>query len=67
VSGAGPIAKNQMKKKLLSQVPVAHSYNPSYSGGRDQEDFTTMLAGEIVQETLSLKILLKNRAEKRNF
>jgi hypothetical protein len=22
----------------LTQVPVAHTYNPSYSGGRDQED-----------------------------
>jgi hypothetical protein len=21
-----------------SQVPVAHTYNPSYTGGRDQED-----------------------------
>jgi hypothetical protein len=25
-------------KKEISQVPVAHAYNPSYSGGRDQED-----------------------------
>jgi hypothetical protein len=24
--------------KVLSQVPVAPAYNPSYSGGRDQED-----------------------------
>jgi hypothetical protein len=23
---------------ILSQAPVAHAYNPSYSGGRDQED-----------------------------
>jgi hypothetical protein len=23
---------------FLSWVPVAHTYNPSYSGGRDQED-----------------------------
>jgi hypothetical protein len=23
----------------MSQVPVAHACNPSYSGGRDQEDF----------------------------
>jgi hypothetical protein len=22
----------------MSWVPVAHAYNPSYSGGRDQED-----------------------------
>jgi hypothetical protein len=26
------------KNKNLSQVPVAHACNPSYSGGRDQED-----------------------------
>jgi hypothetical protein len=25
-------------KKKSSQVPVAHACNPSYSGGRDQED-----------------------------
>jgi hypothetical protein len=25
-------------EKFLSQAPVAHAYNPSYSGGRDQED-----------------------------
>jgi hypothetical protein len=26
------------KKYALSQVPVAHTCNPTYSGGRDQED-----------------------------
>jgi hypothetical protein len=26
------------KKAVSSQVPVVHTYNPSYSGGRDQED-----------------------------
>jgi hypothetical protein len=25
-------------KKNYSQVPVAHTHNPSYSGGGDQED-----------------------------
>jgi hypothetical protein len=25
-------------ENILSQEPVAHTYNPSYSGGRDQED-----------------------------
>jgi hypothetical protein len=25
-------------KKIKSQMPVAHACNPSYSGGRDQED-----------------------------
>jgi hypothetical protein len=27
-----------MQEKHLSRAPVAHAYNPSYSGGRDQED-----------------------------
>jgi hypothetical protein len=27
-----------MKNKIYSQVLVAHACNPSYSGGRDQED-----------------------------
>jgi hypothetical protein len=25
----------------MSQVPVAHTYNPSYSEGRDQEDYSS--------------------------
>jgi hypothetical protein len=25
-------------KTKYSQAPVAHTYNPGYSGGRDQED-----------------------------
>jgi hypothetical protein len=27
-----------IEKSILSQVPVVHNYNPSYSGGRHQED-----------------------------
>jgi hypothetical protein len=36
--------------ELFLSLPgaVAHAYNPSYSGGRDQED-----PGKIVHETLS--------------
>jgi hypothetical protein len=34
-------------------VLVAHTCNPSYSGGRDQEDHSLKPAGQIVQETLS--------------
>jgi hypothetical protein len=30
--------KPQKTKNLLGWTPVAHAYNPSYSGGRDQED-----------------------------
>jgi hypothetical protein len=29
---------NTLIKKLINQVLVAHTYNPSFSGGRDQED-----------------------------
>jgi hypothetical protein len=29
---------NECRKKQLRWVPVAHACNPSYSGGRDQED-----------------------------
>jgi hypothetical protein len=32
------INKYMNKKRRKSPAPVAHTYNPSYSGGRDQED-----------------------------
>jgi hypothetical protein len=41
---------------------VAHACNPSYSGGRDQEDRYLKLARQIVCETLSQK----NPAQKRD-
>jgi hypothetical protein len=41
---------------------VAHGYNSSYSGGRDQEDHSLKPARLIVCETLSQKTLHKNRA-----
>jgi hypothetical protein len=34
---------------------VAHAYNPSYLGGRDQEDRSLKPAWQIVFETLSQK------------
>jgi hypothetical protein len=34
---------------------VAHAYNPSYSGGRDKEDYSLKPAWKIVCETLSRK------------
>jgi hypothetical protein len=42
--------KNQCKP-----VPVTHTYNPSYSGGRDQEEDggSKSALGQIVRETLS--------------
>jgi hypothetical protein len=33
--------KKQFKSLVKSWVPVAHAYNPSYSGGRDQEDHSS--------------------------
>jgi hypothetical protein len=30
--------KRTTKKKYQNKKPVAHAYNPNYSGGRDQED-----------------------------
>jgi hypothetical protein len=38
---------------------VGHVCNPSYSGGRDQEDCGSKPAWEIVHETLSQKTLQK--------
>jgi hypothetical protein len=34
----------ECKSRKFSQASVAHSYNPSYSGDRDQEDFGLKLA-----------------------
>jgi hypothetical protein len=41
---------------------VVHACNPSYSGGRDQEDCGSKQPRQIVHETLSQKTLHKNRA-----
>jgi hypothetical protein len=45
-------------KDSLSRAPVAHAYNSSYSGGRDQEDHSSEPV-QIVRETLSQKTLHK--------
>jgi hypothetical protein len=42
-----------------SQALVAHASNPSYSGGRDQEDHGWKPDRAIVWETLSWKTLHK--------
>jgi hypothetical protein len=41
----------------LSQAPVAHTYNPSCSGGRDQEDGTSKSARANSSQTPILEIL----------
>jgi hypothetical protein len=40
---------------------VAHTYNPSNSGGRQQEDCGSKPPGQIVHETLSRKHPLPNK------
>jgi hypothetical protein len=45
-----------------SWVPVAHTCNPSFSGGRDQEDHGLKPARQIVHKTLSQKTQCKIRA-----
>jgi hypothetical protein len=41
-----PQNQRQTNKKIRnkSQVPMTHAYNPSYSGGRDQEDCSSKSA-----------------------
>jgi hypothetical protein len=34
----GYVCIGTLSQKKISGVPVAHTCNPSYSGGRDQED-----------------------------
>jgi hypothetical protein len=41
---------------------VAHTYKPSYSGGRDQEDMVQSQPQQIVLWNLSQKTLHKKRA-----
>jgi hypothetical protein len=38
--------ESRSKNKIISQVPVAHTCNSSYSGGRDQEDHGSKPAQE---------------------
>jgi hypothetical protein len=47
---------------IQSQAPVAHSCNPSYSGGRDQEDYGLKPAQANSSQDPSLKIYNTKRA-----
>jgi hypothetical protein len=49
-----------LKKEGLSWAPVAHFCNPSYSGGRDQED----LGSEPAQANSSQDPISKNLHKK---
>jgi hypothetical protein len=44
---------HKIKKIFPSWVLEAHAFNPSYSGGRDQEDQGSKSAWQIVRKTLS--------------
>jgi hypothetical protein len=55
--------KNGPSEVTSGQTPMAHAYNPSYSGGRDQETHSLKLARAIVHETLSQK----NPSQKRGW
>jgi hypothetical protein len=52
--------KNQ--ESILSWVPVVHACNPSYSGGRDQEDHGLKPVQQIVHKILSQKNPIQKRA-----
>jgi hypothetical protein len=47
--------KQGITKQFTSWAPVAHTYNPSYSGGRDQEYHGSKPPQKTVQEILKKK------------
>jgi hypothetical protein len=50
-----------MKKYILCRALVAHTYNPSYSGGRDQEDRSQPKANSV--QDASLKKTFTKKAQ----
>jgi hypothetical protein len=53
---------SESKKAEMSQVPFAHACNPSYSGGRDQEDHSSKLAwANSLRDPISKKPFTKIR------
>jgi hypothetical protein len=51
-----------VKTVILNWAPEAHAYNPSYSRGRDEENRSLKPARQKGLQTLSWKILHKNRS-----
>jgi hypothetical protein len=47
----------KQKQNKIGLAPVVLACNPSYSGGRDQEDCSSTPAKKIVKETISKKYL----------
>jgi hypothetical protein len=41
---------------MMSRVPVAHAYIPSYSGGRDQEDCSAKPARSYLRKKKKIRI-----------
>jgi hypothetical protein len=56
-------AKFKSQEKIIYWAPVAQACNPSYSGGRDQEDRGSSQPRQIVQKTLSQKSLKRAGGE----
>jgi hypothetical protein len=51
---------NKIKLRIVSWVLMAHAYNPSYSGGRDQEDRCSKIAWEnSLLEPILKKVITK--------
>jgi hypothetical protein len=51
-------------KSIFCKVLVAHAYNPSYSGGRDQEDGSSKSAGaNNLQDSILKKPFTKKKGE----
>jgi hypothetical protein len=61
VLNSNPNTTKKKKNTLFSQVPVAHAYNPSYSGGRDLEDRGLKPA----QSNSSQDLISKNPSQKK--
>jgi hypothetical protein len=49
------------KNAHRGQVPVANTCNPSYSGGREQEDHSWRLAQANISQDTTSKITLKGK------
>jgi hypothetical protein len=47
--------RRQIQEMFMSGAPLAHTYNPSYMAGRDQEDCGSKIAQAKNCETLSQK------------
>jgi hypothetical protein len=52
--------RKENRKKSGCQAPVAHTCNPSYSGGRDQEDrYSKPAWAKSLRDSISKKLFIK--------